>query len=129
MLNDIYNGADVDQNRLETGIGLFRLDFARPAAVRPGARRCASVPRPCNDSTIQNAHETAESADEFAARARHVSAQAAEIDRWSRIAGRSEDMGLAEGALLIAAEEYRDLDIGQYVNREQYVTERKADVQ
>jgi regulator of sirC expression with transglutaminase-like and TPR domain len=46
-----------------------------------------------------------------------VSARAAEIDRWSRIAGQSESVSLAEGALLIAAEEYRTLDIDGYLDR------------
>jgi regulator of sirC expression with transglutaminase-like and TPR domain len=46
-----------------------------------------------------------------------VSAQAAEIDRWARITGVSEDVSLAEGALLIAAEEYRNLDVDGYLRR------------
>lgn len=46
-----------------------------------------------------------------------MSAQAAEIDRWARITGASEDVSLAEGALLIATEEYRDLDVDGYLHR------------
>ena len=38
--------------------------------------------------------------------------------RWERIVvARPEDVSLAEGALLIAAEEYRDLDVDGYLNR------------
>jgi regulator of sirC expression with transglutaminase-like and TPR domain len=38
--------------------------------------------------------------------------------RWERIAvARPEDVSLAEGALLIAAEEYHDLDVDGYLNR------------
>jgi regulator of sirC expression with transglutaminase-like and TPR domain len=40
---------------------------------------------------------------------------AVEIDRWERVAASSEDASLAEGALLIAAEEYQDLDIDGYL--------------
>ena len=47
-----------------------------------------------------------------------MSPEAAEIDRWTRIANSpAEDVSLAEGALLIAAEEYRDLDVDGYLNR------------
>jgi hypothetical protein len=35
MLNDIYNGADVEEDRLKRVIGLFRLEFSEPTAVRP----------------------------------------------------------------------------------------------
>jgi uncharacterized protein DUF6352 len=34
MLNDIYNGAEVDEERMKRVIGLYRLQFADPAAVR-----------------------------------------------------------------------------------------------
>ncbi|MEN3353451.1 MAG: hypothetical protein V7640_1609 [Betaproteobacteria bacterium] len=40
---------------------------------------------------------------------------AVEIDRWERVAASSEHASLAEGALLIAAEEYQDLDIDGYL--------------
>jgi regulator of sirC expression with transglutaminase-like and TPR domain len=43
--------------------------------------------------------------------------EAVEIDRWQRIAACSGDASLAEGALLIAAEEYQDLDIDGYLQR------------
>jgi regulator of sirC expression with transglutaminase-like and TPR domain len=43
--------------------------------------------------------------------------EAVEIDRWQRIAASSGDASLAEGALLIAAEEYQDLDIDGYLQR------------
>ncbi|HEY0338133.1 MAG TPA: tetratricopeptide repeat protein [Burkholderiales bacterium] len=43
--------------------------------------------------------------------------EAVEIDRWQRIAASSADASLAEGALLIAAEEYQDLDIDGYLQR------------
>jgi regulator of sirC expression with transglutaminase-like and TPR domain len=46
-----------------------------------------------------------------------VTAQAVDVDRWSHVAGRSEGVSLAEGALLIAAEEYRTLDIDAYLKR------------
>ena len=47
-----------------------------------------------------------------------MSPEATEIDRWTRIANSpAEDVSLAEGALLIAAEEYRDLDVDGYLNR------------
>ena len=47
-----------------------------------------------------------------------MTAQAAEIDRWQRIAtSLADDVSLAEGALLIAAEEYRDLDVDSYLKR------------
>lgn len=40
------------------------------------------------------------------------------VGRWDRIAAaRPEDVSLAEGALLIATEEYEDLDIDGYLNR------------
>ena len=35
MLNDIYNGADVDQERMKRIIGLFRVEFGDRHAVRP----------------------------------------------------------------------------------------------
>ena len=35
MLNDIYNGAEVDEERLKRVIGLFRLHFSDPGVVRP----------------------------------------------------------------------------------------------
>jgi len=39
-------------------------------------------------------------------------------ERWNRLAvARAEDVSLAEGALLIAAEEYRDLDVDAYLGR------------
>ena len=34
MLNDIYNGQTVDQERMKRIVGLFRLDFRDPAALR-----------------------------------------------------------------------------------------------
>jgi regulator of sirC expression with transglutaminase-like and TPR domain len=43
--------------------------------------------------------------------------EALEIDRWARMALCSEQASLAEGALLIAAEEYQDLDIDAYLQR------------
>jgi regulator of sirC expression with transglutaminase-like and TPR domain len=47
-----------------------------------------------------------------------VTPEAAEIDRWQRIAtSLADDVSLAEGALLIAAEEYRDLDVDSYLKR------------
>ena len=40
----------------------------------------------------------------------------AEAERWDRLAlARPEDVSLAEGALLIAAEEYGDLDVDGYI--------------
>ncbi|HYC49190.1 MAG TPA: DUF6352 family protein [Burkholderiales bacterium] len=38
MLNDIYNGGEVDEDRMKRIIGLFRLEFSDPAAVRPEMR-------------------------------------------------------------------------------------------
>ena len=35
MLNDIYNGGDVDEDRMKRIIGLYRLEFSDPATVRP----------------------------------------------------------------------------------------------
>jgi hypothetical protein len=35
MLNDIYNGAEVDEERMKRVIGLFRLEFRDPIVVRP----------------------------------------------------------------------------------------------
>jgi regulator of sirC expression with transglutaminase-like and TPR domain len=46
-----------------------------------------------------------------------MTVDAVEIDRWERIAASSEDTSLAEGALLIAAEEYHHLDIDGYLQR------------
>jgi regulator of sirC expression with transglutaminase-like and TPR domain len=37
--------------------------------------------------------------------------------RWERLAARADETGLAEGALLIAAEEYENLDVGDYLRR------------
>jgi regulator of sirC expression with transglutaminase-like and TPR domain len=38
--------------------------------------------------------------------------------RWERLAqARSDEISLAEGALLIAAEEYEDLDVAEYLQR------------
>ena len=37
--------------------------------------------------------------------------------RWERLAARADETGLAEGALLIAAEEYDNLDVGDYLRR------------
>jgi hypothetical protein len=37
-LNDIYNGVEVDLDRMKRIIGLFRMDFADPSAVRPELR-------------------------------------------------------------------------------------------
>jgi hypothetical protein len=38
MLNDIYNGAEVDAARMKRIIGLFRVTFADSSAVRPELR-------------------------------------------------------------------------------------------
>ena len=46
-----------------------------------------------------------------------MTVDAVEIDRWERIAASCGDTSLAEGALLIAAEEYHDLDIDSYLQR------------
>jgi hypothetical protein len=35
ILNDIYNGADVEEDRLKRVIGLFRVEFSEPTAVLP----------------------------------------------------------------------------------------------
>ncbi|WP_431855539.1 DUF6352 family protein [Azospirillum sp.] len=35
ILNDLYNGAEVDEDRLARILALFRLEFADPAAMRP----------------------------------------------------------------------------------------------
>jgi hypothetical protein len=35
MLNDIYNGGSVDEERMKRIIGLFRIDFRDPAVLRP----------------------------------------------------------------------------------------------
>jgi hypothetical protein len=35
MLNDIYNGASVEEERMKRIIGLFRVDFRDAAALRP----------------------------------------------------------------------------------------------
>ena len=35
ILNDLYNGAEVDEERLERIVALFRFTFRRPEAVRP----------------------------------------------------------------------------------------------
>lgn len=35
LLNDIYNGETVDQERMKRIIGLFRMDFADGAELRP----------------------------------------------------------------------------------------------
>ena len=35
MLNEIYAGAEVDEQRMRRIIGLFRMDFDDPAALRP----------------------------------------------------------------------------------------------
>ena len=34
MLNEIYNGGEVEPERMHRIIGLFRVDFAQPAAMR-----------------------------------------------------------------------------------------------
>jgi len=34
MLNEIYNGGEIDEDRMKRIIGLFRMEFADPAAVR-----------------------------------------------------------------------------------------------
>jgi len=38
MLNDIYNGVEVDADRMKRIIGLFRMDFSDSSAVRPELR-------------------------------------------------------------------------------------------
>ena len=38
MLNDIYNGGEVDEDRMKRIIGLFRMEFADAAALRPELR-------------------------------------------------------------------------------------------
>ena len=38
ILNDLYNGAEVDDDRLARLISLFRLEFADPAMVAPRVR-------------------------------------------------------------------------------------------
>jgi hypothetical protein len=38
MLNDIYNGGEVDEDRMKRIIGLFRMEFADTAALRPELR-------------------------------------------------------------------------------------------
>jgi len=35
MLNEIYAGTEVDETRMRRVIGLFRMDFDDPAALRP----------------------------------------------------------------------------------------------
>ncbi len=35
MLNDIYNGGEIEEERMKRIIGLYRVDFADPAALRP----------------------------------------------------------------------------------------------
>jgi hypothetical protein len=35
MLNEIYNGGEVDEERMKRVIGLFRVDFDEPAVLRP----------------------------------------------------------------------------------------------
>ena len=34
MLNEIYNGGDVDEERMRRIIGLYRLDFGNPSDMR-----------------------------------------------------------------------------------------------
>jgi hypothetical protein len=38
MLNDLYNGVEVDGERLHRLLSLFKLEFADPAAAKPGVR-------------------------------------------------------------------------------------------
>ena len=38
ILNDLYNGVDVDGDRLHRLLGLFKLEFADPAVAKPGVR-------------------------------------------------------------------------------------------
>jgi hypothetical protein len=38
MLNDIYGGGEVDEERMRRVIGLFRMEFADPGALRPEMR-------------------------------------------------------------------------------------------
>jgi hypothetical protein len=35
LLNEVYSGADVDEERMKRIVGLFRVDFADPGALRP----------------------------------------------------------------------------------------------
>jgi len=35
LLNDVYSGADVEEERMKRIVGLFRVDFADPGALRP----------------------------------------------------------------------------------------------
>jgi hypothetical protein len=35
MLNEIYNGGEVDEERMKRIIGLFRVDFRDPIVLRP----------------------------------------------------------------------------------------------
>jgi regulator of sirC expression with transglutaminase-like and TPR domain len=46
-----------------------------------------------------------------------VNAASTLIDRWQRVAAAADTVSLAEGALLIAADEYQELDIDTYVER------------
>ena len=38
MLNDIYAGGDVDEERMRRIVGLFRMDFADAGALQPELR-------------------------------------------------------------------------------------------
>ena len=115
MLNEIYNGGDVDD---ATHAAHHR---ALPDGVRQSVRharrdrRQAGVSRPRRDTGQPVAHEAAEPAREPAAREARVTPHA---ERFMRIvAGPDEEINLAEAALLIATEEYRDLDIAAYLAR------------
>ena len=35
MLNEIYNGGEVDEERMKRVIGLYRMDFRDPVVLRP----------------------------------------------------------------------------------------------
>ena len=46
-----------------------------------------------------------------------MSAASTQVDRWERLAAAADSVSLAEGALLIAADEYEELDIDLYLER------------
>src|SRR5207253_10218550 len=72
----------------------------------------ARIPGPRHDPAIHPHHETAEPHHEPPAREARMSV----AERWQRIAAAPpQNVSLAEGALLIAADEYPQLDVDAYL--------------
>jgi len=66
MLNEIYNGGEMEEERMKRVIGLFRIDFPDRSALRAAAAG-APVFLDWRRRPMHAAHETAESAHEPAA--------------------------------------------------------------